>query len=936
MEDISLEDIELAYKKYKSYIYYDNSDLFNRKKIADFESKGIEKLLKKLQKALKKCNIEEYLEQIDYYELPKKFEEREDLDIIINYDNQAIKIKNTIKYINAPIEIHIISVLWIMEYIKNNDLPNLEYCYGNILDINNSGTFNGELNLFQPYYIQYTKWREKAIEQAKNLLELNKNVAIISLDIANYYDSVRLNIEEQKYSVGNTIVQDCMNKIYMKYSEDIKEKYKLPIGLLSSSILANIYLQKLDKSINEKLKPSYYGRYVDDILIVFEIPHFEYKNKEEFLKEWFNDILILEKEQVRIVDYEELKIQSEKTKVILLDKDSSTSILDGLRKNLREQSSEYRFLPDEEVLEQSFDDFSIDLIYNRKNVKLRDIKELQDDKFAISTFLTKKIFLSLQGHPSDILSTNQIVNFFKGSKAVIYMSLWEKVFVFFVVNNNKKALKMCLENICQSIEQTMKATLEDQEQYNYRLYHNMFMFLDISLALALTLRIDETIYDLGLYNCKRKYSTTCYNRYLCREYFNCLCNDFFEIYILSKSFRDSRMVRTYYAKSILVEMANKNENDEYLSLMDSIANFDIKSSKFEKYKFYPRIFKHYELMLAYYIHKIETAQIESIGHEDINDICSKLDICITHIDKQDNKLPMIELHKNKNNEQLRIGLANLNIDEKIFEKEYISSPSVEKIRRDEMNKILNQAINENVELLVLPECSIPYEWLHWIVDFSYRKQIGIVFGLEHILKYSRNQETEKGIVYNLLVTLLPYKKDEHKSLFLDMRVKKHYSPEEISKLEEYGYSIPKTTRDHIIYNWNNIRFTTFNCYELTNIQDRAKYKSHIDMLVTCEWNKDTTYFANIIESTSRDLHCYCVQSNNALFGDNLIYQPTSSIFSHIIRLKGGKNSTILVEDIDIKKLREFQLLDYETQKKDGLFKVTPPDFDKNNVKQRMK
>ena len=77
MEDISLEDIELAYKKYKSYIYYDNSDLFNRKKIADFESKGIEKLLKKLQKALKKCNIEEYLEQIDYYELPKKFEERE-------------------------------------------------------------------------------------------------------------------------------------------------------------------------------------------------------------------------------------------------------------------------------------------------------------------------------------------------------------------------------------------------------------------------------------------------------------------------------------------------------------------------------------------------------------------------------------------------------------------------------------------------------------------------------------------------------------------------------------------------------------------------------------------------------------------------------------------------------------------------------------------
>ena len=49
----------------------------------------------------------------------------------------------------------------------------------------------------------------------------------------------------------------------------------IPIGFTSSAILANWYLANFDRDIKSKINPSYYGRYVDDILFVFSSPKIE-------------------------------------------------------------------------------------------------------------------------------------------------------------------------------------------------------------------------------------------------------------------------------------------------------------------------------------------------------------------------------------------------------------------------------------------------------------------------------------------------------------------------------------------------------------------------------------------------------------------------------------------------------------------------------------
>jgi len=49
----------------------------------------------------------------------------------------------------------------------------------------------------------------------------------------------------------------------------------------------------------------------------------------------------------------------------------------------------------------------------------------------------------------------------------------------------------------------------------------------------------------------------------------------------------------------------------------------------------------------------------------------------------------------------------------------------------------------------------------------------------------------------------------------------------------------------------------------------------------------------------------------------------------LIKTKGGINHTILVDEINVDALRDYQRKEYELQRDDDRFKPTPPNFDPN-------
>jgi len=273
---------------------------------------------------------------------------------------------------------------------------------------------------------------------------------------------------------------------------------------------------------------------------------------------------------------------------------------------------------------------------------------------------------------------------------------------------------------------------------------------------------------------------------------------------------------------------------------------------------------------------------------------------------------------------MKIAIANVSVNaEKNLEDVLTPGRKSERSikRYKTLSKTLNEAIIEKADMLVFPESYLPFEWLSALANKAAQEGIAVITGIEHIVIDKK--------VYNYTAVILPFKQfDVIPTAAVFLQLKKHYAPEEKRVIHGYGFKAVEEKNDYFnpLYNWRDCRFPVYCCYELTDIKYRSKFMSWADMIVAVVWNKDTNYFGNIVESLARDLHCYCVQVNTSEYGDSRIVQPKKTEAQDLIKVKGGKNPTVLIDEIDIKALREFQIMNYELQKeeqKKGSFKPTP-------------
>jgi len=204
----TIQEVENAYRKFKNYVYYSTGNLFYRQKIAEFECSDLnnisneEKLivegkLDKLLEWLNKPNLEirRFQKDIGYHAIPKgansgilNTEKGSKIPIVHNTQAKSSHVDRLTYLIDAPIEVHIISTLWVIqnghEYQKNYEKNN----YGNILTNNNDLLYHN-LRLFKPYFYNYQKWRDNAISIGRREIKDNYNVAIIGLDVKDFFNS---------------------------------------------------------------------------------------------------------------------------------------------------------------------------------------------------------------------------------------------------------------------------------------------------------------------------------------------------------------------------------------------------------------------------------------------------------------------------------------------------------------------------------------------------------------------------------------------------------------------------------------------------------------------------------------------------------------------------------------------------------------------------
>lgn len=285
---------------------------------------------------------------------------------------------------------------------------------------------------------------------------------------------------------------------------------------------------------------------------------------------------------------------------------------------------------------------------------------------------------------------------------------------------------------------------------------------------------------------------------------------------------------------------------------------------------------------------------------------------------------------------IQIALANLPVLDVRIEGSYLGEPDLSRKRWKELSALLNlvsryrDSKRSRIDLLIFPEVSIPHSWAGFLVQWARTHNIGVVCGLEHRVNSSNE-------ALNEVLAALPYKNRNGRPACMPIkRLKRWYSPHEEFLLTNHGFRTPTRRDPYQLIQWRGASFAIYNCFELANINDRALFKAKVDFIVCTEFNHDVNYFSNIVESASRDLHCYVIQVNASQFGDSRVVNPSKTEMMSPLRIKGGDNITFLTTRLDLKALRDHQRKGYGLQKDSKVFKPTPPEMNLNDITARIR
>ena len=975
--ELNIELLKKAYLYLKSYTYFENLNLFMKRTVSDFECEHFEKDLNVLLDVLNSDDVcknsifKKWLREVDYRLLPKGAQRQEDEQQKKHNESEGLFLSNVttsntyeiskLNYlIEAPAELHIIEILWCLVVAPALEKDLTKDCYGNRLSdaaisFNDSFTFGGESaksEVFKRYFEQYSTWRDQSLDCATEILELGDDVAFLSLDLKSYFYEVDVDFIKIKAATNeffddellplaqklNEILEQLYTQYYLKIKANLKithpdssSKIGLPVGLASSAIIANWYLVEFDKAIASKVRPEYYGRYVDDILLVFKDPTLHSsKQIELFIEDYLSGLIVKsDTDSNYLVKIDDICLPLQRDKLILqyFDKNHSKAGLEVFKKEIEERSSAFRFLPDDHI-DNELDKFAYDILYDGSANKLRSVVGLAANETELARYLSSHITAHrLSNLDKKDVVIPQLKTFFNGVNTIVYSRLWEKVYQYGVILNRPSFVidfyKMVVAEVVkiEYFTENKMVKIQDKTRITKRLRSDIELYNNLALSLCLGLLdiepyeklTEEEASERFFKDGKFDFDNTDFDDWPSPERLSGL--PLFAFYKklnpIVRNFRHSNMIRHN-----LVAWPLANFTSYSGSLVDdkSFLSSNLYELDPEKLEHSPR-FIHFDEYQVFKLHTslyegniLHTWQKESI--KEYENLSNWKDIGVSFETCSDKSSPELQVGELKvgdkvKSQTLRLALANTRVNECDNEDAVREdkSPNTSFTRQLRLFQLLNGALKENAELFILPEVSIPVTWLPFMVAYARRHQIGMVFGLEHWVV--------NGKAYNLLIEALPYKLGQkYNSCAVTARIKNHYAPAELGMLESLrltaGNKDLKPTNYYHKVNWKGVSFSTYNCFELSDITHRSIFKSDIDLLVACVWNKDTNYYQHILESAVRDLHCYVVQSNTSQYGGSCVLRPTKTESKTLLYVKGGENSCVLTVDIDIEALRHFQ------------------------------
>ena len=928
--------LEGAYRKLKSHFYYNKNFILVREKIVNFEndSQRMESTFVRLAEILQNPNSEEsisYIQslvsKIDFYALPKKLEDYYDekKDIVSNVELYNKKLKSVNFFIDAPIEIHLLDVLFAFFLAKAAQEKNLisKDVYGNCVydEVLLAPNFESR-RFFKNYFPQYCNWRNRAFQQLDQNYKHDKHSLLISLDLQGYFYSVKFDFKSlqklrKNSSCNKTLLtlQKIMQPVYISYKNKIckyrndlgnhsEKEAPLPIGLFSSMILGNVYLADFDEKISKISNVSYYGRYVDDCLFVVNCNTFPSKTKKEIIDFVFKDVLTPIEETYAITGKENLKIQKTKINVIHIDPHQSRALLDIYNKEIRILPSQMDPLPVSNLNLELFDENVYNVDGFSADGKIRNIGTISANALAVGSYFNNLLMKFSHVDPNSLAkkenpviknrdeNVHQIEKFFTGSNIIEYSTHWMSFFYFLVMTHDDRMFNKFFRKVSKSIDELTLNALDSsliakpvrKPKLLTVVKQNLKKQLDIASRTALALNLTK----IQKKSARKKYTEV-------------------------KKYVEANMFNHSLVALPLVNFFEYDKDVSYIDMgIEDIGTLPSITNSW-KLKWSPRFIGYEEILLLRFYRDYDNSFMDSDKTEGAFSIYKT----VNHIDNSEQswwqpvnvinnadyhvlKFPVLPEFRNSL-EGFNVAVANMKLDpsfENMLNRWMNLSFDYKNVIHNvlyEANKVCNvkQRI-KNPSLLVMPEASIPVYWLEEIIKFSKRSKIAIIAGLQLV-------KGKKNTAHNYILHVFPFSLNLLDMALVAIREKNDYAPLEKKELSKLGKICEDKERaQYYIFEWCGVNISSMVCFELTDICARAQLKGSCDMLAVPVFNKDTKYFSNIIESTVRDLYTFVIQANTATYGDSRITGPYNHDNKDILRMKGGDNENVIIGTLDLK------------------------------------
>ncbi|WP_417813672.1 reverse transcriptase domain-containing protein [Thalassospira alkalitolerans] len=977
---VGLKDIGLAYRKAKVDLYYSSHP--SMKSIVEYEGE----LHQNLSDLLLRINglDETWVTQPTFLgawtlaaksvEMPLEEKGQKNNGNGLIFSSPAEKWDNDCSTLNAQkvaekpnavfrvmadcsLDFHVLSALWMMEVGCLFDAKLSSSAYGNRLRRRQKDKAFSKLSLgsFSPYLTPFRNWRDKGIEAMRGALDMGKKVIAVTADVNSFYHELNPGFLEsgaflnEVLGVTLTNEQKKLNRLFITGLEAWAKNTPLgrgiPVGLPASGVIANLALVELDRIIEQQVMPVYYGRYVDDILLIMENGA-GFQSKTE-LWEWLfsrssgklgwdknsednNNEIIYQTDYLNACD-SKIKFSNDKNKVFSIYGEAGKDLVNSIACHIYKRASEWRAMPH---LPHSPEQVGTDLLSATQsdgeaadNLRKADTLTMLRSSFAIK-------LRDLEAHERDLSPdvwqehrraffrafTQHVLVLPSFFDLASYLPRIVRLAVACEDFSDLRKIVGSLYFLCDQIKtqcnlsvKSLNVSSIDSDEIFTRWSEKIFQILYESIVSAFPPRLSEKgREDWLIYMAKYSSGFDYISKIswpISAKVFQSEQVRYFSFDLAHTPFRfiglPAEMVsrRGVPAKNKIVNCTNAEEllNNEH------VINGVRKLASWTGIKGVPNglLFatRPYNLPELFILHR---EAYSKSGQDDLRKV-----VLSVRGFRLNNKIPYIDkngvLQVPDGEKPSKFGVAvcswKTNINSWVAAAMCAPDPDISRYAR--LNRLLDSVISQpqHSRYLVLPELALPAHWFIRVARKLQGRGISLISGVEYL-------HARKSRVHNQVWASLSHDGFGFPSIMIyrqDKQLPALHEEVELRNLAGLKMQPAKKWKTPPIIKHGDFRFAMLVCSELTNISYRAALRGGVDAIFVPEWNQDTETFNALVESAALDVHAYIVQCNDRQYGDSRIRAPfKDSWMRDLLRVKGGVTDYCVIGKIDVKALRRFQ------------------------------